>query len=79
MSRPCFFNSGDTCAILNFAGNVACSKDRLASLATMCANELRQDLIKDVGRTSRGDDFAGIDPSSFPTQTNTSAINDDCM
>ena len=28
-----FFNSGVTCAVLNRAGNVACSNDRLASRA----------------------------------------------
>jgi len=54
---------------LNFTGNVACSKDRLASLVITCANVYLQALSSEVGTKSRGDELADIDPINLATSS----------
>ena len=76
-SRPCFLRSGVTDAVLNFAGKVACSKDRLASLVITCVNVYLQALSSEVGTKSSGDDLGGINPINLATSSSVTEGNAD--
>jgi len=72
-----FLSSGVTDAVLKFAGNVAFSNERLASLAITCANVYLQAFNNEVGTKSSGDDLAGIDAINLATSSSVTPGNAD--
>ena len=59
-SRLGFFSKGETAASLYAVGKVPWLKERLASLAIMSEKTESQDLIREVGIKSSGEDLAGM-------------------
>jgi hypothetical protein len=58
-SRDGCLSRGVICASLKFDGNLPCVKDLFASSVIICENSGLQDLIRDTGIMSKGDDFEG--------------------